>query len=221
MKRSRTFAALFTVVGVCLAWAAAAQESPESVYRKFHDASIAGNIPELVKWGSADVGKDLARMPKEEQKMLIGFMSMTVKDYTVVGKDISPDGGKATLRLRTKVADKGKVTIHAGTAYLVKEGGAWKVLRSSWGGDQPSNPADNMSALEAMPAQPARYYKEKFTDGLVISDFPSPKSERPAAPKPAPAKPAQEAKRDYDYNRDCFIKPVMTDDEIARCRSAR
>ncbi|MGH8631145.1 MAG: hypothetical protein ACREU7_10345, partial [Burkholderiales bacterium] len=67
MEFQRTFPAFVAAVGILLPAAVVAQEQPEAVYRKFHDATIAGNFAELRKWGTAAIGNELAAAPKEER----------------------------------------------------------------------------------------------------------------------------------------------------------
>ena len=72
---------------------------------------------------------------------MLGLMaSMTPKTYRVRSSEVSADGSKATLYLSAEQVDKGKTETVLGTATLLKEGGAWKVDLSSWGGSQPSGP---------------------------------------------------------------------------------
>jgi hypothetical protein len=132
--------------------ASGAQEDPEAVYRKFHDATIAGNFTELRKWGTSDSANELAAMPaKERQEMIALVASMIPKSYAVTAKDVGVD--KATLRLCARVSEQDKVETLPGTAELVKENGAWKVLSADWSGNQPSG----RSAQECLsPVEPLR-----------------------------------------------------------------
>jgi hypothetical protein len=139
--------AAFTLV---LSGLSSAQEDPEAVYRKFHDATIAGDFNELRKWGATDVGNQLAAASAEERAMFAFLSAMMPKSYAVTAKDVGVD--KATLQLCARASEKGEVKTLPATVDLVKESGAWKVLSTSWGGDQSSVP----SVPCPSPVEPAR-----------------------------------------------------------------
>jgi len=155
---TRTLLAVVATTCAFLSGLAAAQEPPEAVYRKFHDAMIKGNIAELRKWGAAKVGEDIASASQDELKAMVEFFGgMMPNTYTVTGKVISPDGMKANLHLNANVEDEGKVKKLPANISMVREGGAWKVLMTEWGGDQPSDAAAKAAAADTSPAQPARH----------------------------------------------------------------
>ncbi len=193
-----------------------AADEPETVYRNFHNATIARDFAELRKWGTASVGAEMAAAPAAQREAMIAFIGgMMPKNYTVAGKEISADGAKATLRLSASVTDKGRSATVLGTATLLKEGGAWKVLLANWGGDQPPGPAPQTGAVA--PRNPV----------AAAPEFARPASPAPAAPprekarrsEPAAAKavPVAPVMRKGDA-QPCVYKPVMTDEDMARCR---
>jgi hypothetical protein len=135
-RRAALFAVLAAAIVVLLPTPVAAQEQPESVYRHFHEATIARDFDGLRKWGTAEIGDQLAASPKAERDAMIALIGeMMPKSYTVTGKEISADGAKAILRLSGNVVIDGKPGTVSGKATLVKQGGAWKVLQANWPGD--------------------------------------------------------------------------------------
>lgn len=215
-----------------------AQEDPEAVYRKFHDATIARDFKELRKWGTAAIGDELAAMPAAERDVTIAFLGgMMPKSYTVTSKEISPDSAKATLRLSASVAGEGKPGTVLGTITLLKEGGMWKVLKSSWGGDQQSGTSPQTSALKPAVAAPARAGVPQSEPKPTAEAQAKPGTVTPAAVKSTPvvsatkpkavargsgsataAAPSAPAMRMGGTLLPCVYKPVMTDEDIARCR---
>ena len=116
------------LLGVTLS-AAFAQEDPESVYRKFHAAGLAGNYEEMRRYGTAAGAAQLAAMPAAQRSAMLKLTAaMLPKSYSITGRQISADGNQATLRAVSNGDPQA-----AGTITLVKEGGAWKVESAKWG----------------------------------------------------------------------------------------
>lgn len=188
----------------------------------------------LRKWGTKAKGDELAAQSVVERKILLGLMEKVMpKTYKVGSSEVSPDGNKAILYLSADVTDKGKTESVRGTATLLKEGGAWKVEESSWGGDQPSVPAPQSATAKSAAAEPARpapvepakpaaveLPKPVATTAPAFRQAPAVPAAQPrAAPsrsEPAAAKPAAPVLQ--QSRLPCVYKPVMTDEEIARCR---
>jgi hypothetical protein len=130
---------------------AVAQEDPEAVYAKLHRAMLAGNTDEVLRYGTAAQQAELAKMPKEQKEAAIGIMAkMLPATYTITEKTIAPDGNSAVLR-GTGVVD----LIGKSDSYLLanfkKEGGVWKVEKSSWSSNKPPGVAAKPAAAAAAP----------------------------------------------------------------------
>lgn len=138
MDVRNAFRALVAVAAlVAFPLAAPAADEPEAVLAKFHSASLTANFDEIRKYGTAEHGDIPWWMPAWlNQAMLRLVTKVLPKTYMVVGKTLTPDGNRATLRLTATVESRPgeKPETVNGTATLVKEKGEWKVELESWGG---------------------------------------------------------------------------------------
>jgi uncharacterized RDD family membrane protein YckC len=204
-----------------------AANDPESVYQNFHAATLAGDFDGLRQWGTKQAGDELAAASAAERKVMLGLMAnLLPKTYKVTGSEVSADGGKAQLRLRAETTHQGgKTEIALGTAVLVKENGAWKVDKSIWGGEQPPS----LASQGAAPAKPSTPEAPK----PMAAEPPKPMAAAQPAPTVAPdveAPPRASARQAASKRSEaaapavlkskppCVYKPVMTDEEIDRCR---
>lgn len=134
---------------------AVAQEDPEAVYAKMHRAMLAGRTNEVLSYGTAAQQAELAKMSKEEKDAVIGFMSkMLPATYTITEKTIAPDGNSAVLRGTGVVEFIGKADSYL-LANFKKEGGAWKVEKSSWTNNKPPVAMAKPAAIAAAPSPQA------------------------------------------------------------------
>ncbi len=198
--------------------AAAAVDDPAAVYRHFHQAMIDSDIDGMRKWGTKAKGDEFTTMPAVERKVMLGLMaSMTPKTYQVKSSEASADGNKATLYLSAEQTDKGKTETVLATVTLLKEGGAWKVDLSSWGGEQPSGPAPQNAAAKPAAAEPPRPVEPAAPVARRTS--PEPAAQPRSAPTRSEAAPAKPAAAILEQSKPpCVYKPVMSDEDIARCR---
>lgn len=162
---------------------AVAQEDPAAVYAKLHRATLAGKTDEVLSYATAAQQAELAKMPKEEKDAMIGFMSkMLPATYTITEKTIAPDGNSAVLR-GTGVVD----FIGKADSYLLvnfkKEGGVWKVDKSSWSNNKPPVAAAKPAAAAAAPSpQAAAAPKAVVPVTLVAAPAATSSAEAPALP---------------------------------------
>jgi hypothetical protein len=211
----RFAAALAAALIALLPLAAPAQQDPESVYARFHRSLHAGDLATMIRYGSEPGASELRKTPPDQAKGMLELMKKLVpQSYTIVGKDLSPDGSRATLRATGRGASLfgDKQETQYGTIKMVKQGGEWKVDESSWDGKP--------HAAGAKPAAPAP----------AAAAAP-----KPAAAKPAPAKPQDAARpksappvvgsMDSASERKlgtqkppCVYKPVMTAEDMEACR---
>lgn len=220
--------------------AAGAADDLETVYRNFHAASLAGDLEGIRKWGTKEKGDELAKQSGLERKIALGMIAkLTPKTYTVTGREISADGKKAILRLVTGQPEKDKTDLGRGSAVLLKEGDAWKVDEEIWGSRQPPALASQSTAAKpaaAAPPKPAAMDAPKPAaveppkpvavelPKPVAASAPAVKQAAPAAPpraaptRSAPAAATPSAPVLQQGKPPCVYKPVMTDEEIARCR---
>ena len=183
-----------------VAFAAGAAEEPEVVYGKFHRAIATGNLDELLKHAPAARRAEMAGMSDAQKDAQIKMLSMMLpKAFTLMSKSVAPNGQSARL----VVTGPGQPIIQGarpetmyGNVKMIVEGGEWKVDELAWSNERPAG---------VMPANPPQ---TKIVD-----------------PKPAPAKPAAKAAAPVSSapvlgpaKAECVYKPVMTDEDMKRCR---
>ena len=202
MKLRNSIRTLAAAALIALAQGAPAQEPPEAVYAKFHRALAAGNLDEMLKYAPAARRAELAGMPAAQKQATVEFMArLAPKNHAITGKQVSPDGNRATLRATgTGTALlSGKPETQYGTIAMLKEGGEWKVDQTSWDNNPKAQAAPPAAAPAATPA----------AAGTAA------RAATPTAPAP---RSAESKRRAETRNPDCVIKPVMTDEDRAKCR---
>ncbi len=188
---------------------AAAQEDPEAVYGKFHRALIAGNINDLNKYGTPGGAAELAKMPAEQRKGMLEMMKQLIPPtYTITARQPGTDANRLTLRATGTGASLlgGSPQPMEGTILMVKMGGEWKVDQSNWNTGK-SGAAPSPRAAQAPGPVP--------TPAPVRS---APQS-RPAQVKAAaPSAPKASAPVLGAAKEACVYKPVMSNEDMERCR---
>ncbi len=113
--------------------AAIAEESPEGVYGKYHQALLAGNTKKV--------------------------KAVLPQSYDIWGKDDSADGKSLTLRAtgkRTNLPGEKPETM-SGVILMRKEGGNWKVEKADWQGTNQRDLPDSVKpTAAATPTAPDR-----------------------------------------------------------------
>jgi hypothetical protein len=186
-----------TLLGVAaslalLSGAARAWEEPDSVYSKYHHAVMTGNAEEMLRLTVSARRAELAQRKDIELRQQHASMPVA---YALERKTVSRDGQSA--RLYFSAAGEAFPTPKSGAQYgivrLVLEGGEWRLADQSWAREKPAEIA------------PAR---AQAGEGGRVRDMthPRPGQGRPSAPLLRIARP------------DCSYKPVMSDEEIERCR---
>ena len=168
---------------------AAAQEEPEAVYGKYHQALRAGDLEAAKKYATAAGRKQIK--------------SILPQSYDVWNKDPGAGGKSVTLRATGKATNLPgeKPQTVSGVILLLKEGNSWKVEKADWqGANQPGLPPPESAKAPAIaPMAPKR----------APNIQPAPAVAPPhTAPEPVLGK-AKEP---------CVYKPVMTSEDMERCR---
>jgi uncharacterized RDD family membrane protein YckC len=198
--------------------AAVAAEDPETVFSNYHKAVLANDIDEMLKWSVKSRSDAFAAATAEQRKEAMASTAKSMpKTYKVTGSLIERNGTDAALRMSAEVTDKGKTETMYGSAVLEKEGGGWKVAAAGWGHVQPPSLPSQSGAAQPAVAAPPEPPKP------VAVELPKPAATPTPAARPAPsrseaaaAKPA--APTLQQGKPPCVYKPVMTDEDIARCR---
>lgn len=175
-----------------LSGGALAWEEPDSVYAKFHNAVMTGNAEEMLRLTTGARRAELAGRKDLELRQTHASLPAA---YALERKTVSRDGQSA--RLYFSAAGEAFPTPKAGAQYgivrMALEGGEWKLLDQSWAREKPAEIA------------PAR---AQVPEGGRMRDM-----TRPAAPAAAAKPPLLRIARP-----DCRYQPVMSDEEIERCR---
>jgi len=123
------------LLALLIALPAHAEDSPEAVYAKFHQAGLAGNFQEMRRWGTAAKGAEIAAMPAALQQSMMSLLAAILPQaYTVDGRTV--DEVQATLN----VSAKQQSGLVYGLITLLKENGEWKVDEAKWGEPPPPPP---------------------------------------------------------------------------------
>ncbi|HLX81421.1 MAG TPA: hypothetical protein VKS43_12650 [Burkholderiales bacterium] len=179
-----------------LAGAALAADQPEAVYAKYHRAVMSNDIDEMQKWVVAARRAELQGASASTRSAALTLAQyMVPRAYAVQRRIVNPNG-RATL-IATGGWDGGHRTLDTvyGTIKLMQENGEWKVDEAAWSDQKPE------ILLTPKPA-PARAADKGAAKGAPAG---SPAS-GPPGHKMGEAKP------------ECVYKPVMTAEEMERCR---
>lgn len=184
--------------------AAPAQEPPESVYARLHAAALAANSEAALAHATKARQAELAGMSKAEKdaffRMMAGLMPRT---YTVTGKQVAPGGRSAVLRATGTGEFMGRGQMYAEVKFQL-EGSAWKVDTWEW---TSTPPAGQMAAPAA--ATPA-----------IAGSSSRPQAKAPSRPVQTPTA-APPRKLGAQADTQCVYKPVMTEEDLEKCRAPR
>lgn len=189
-----------------LACQAFAADEPEIVYGKFHRAIAAGNLEEMMRYAPAARRAEVAAMSAAQKDAQMKMLSMLMpKAFTLVDKRLAPGGRNARLIVtgpgETVIAGGAKEPMY-GRVRMVQEAGEWKVDEIAWS-NEPPNAGEVGPAVAAPPAAAAAK--------PVSASRQAPRTAAPAAASP-PARKLGAAKPE------CVYKPVMTNEDMERCR---
>lgn len=129
--------AMGAAVSVVLALAggpAIAQEAPETVYQRFHQAVKANDVGAMMRVASAERAREIADSWWLERK----FMAVITPDtYKLTSKQVSADGNRMQIRgtgLHSFLG--GQPTLMYGVVDLIRVKGEWKVDKVGWAHDE-------------------------------------------------------------------------------------
>ncbi len=113
--------------------AAGTPEDLQAVYRSYHNAELARNFDEMLKFTVRSRRNTFAKLsPAERDAALAYTIESTPKSYRVTGTIVEPNGRDATLYLIIDGADKGKSDTPYGSVVFEKEGDTWKIAAAAW-----------------------------------------------------------------------------------------
>jgi hypothetical protein len=190
------------LVVICNAFAA---DEPEVVYGKFHRAIAAGNLEEMMRHAPAARRAEVAAMSAAQKDAQIKMLSMLMpKAFTLVAKRFAPGGRNARLIVtgpgETVIAGGAREPMY-GRVRMVQEGGEWKVDEIAWSNEPPSAGEVGPAVVTPPGAAAAK---------PVSASRQAPRTAAPAALPPA--------RKLGEAKPDCVYKPVMTNEDMERCR---
>ena len=126
---------LALTLGLAVAMPALAQDQPETVYARFHRASLAADYDAMRKYESSAKVNEMDPVPPGERKQILRVLATLLpRSYSVVEKTVEEGARRAVLRLRATHPDAhGKPQSVSGTITFVKENGEWKIDEANWG----------------------------------------------------------------------------------------
>jgi hypothetical protein len=181
-----------------------AQETPEAVYAKYHQALRAGNVDEVKKYAIAANAAKMRPIPAGERDAALALIrALLPQSYTVTGKEPGADGKSLTLRANGMgtnfFSEKPEST--NGVITMLKEGNDWKVDKPEW------------TSADQRGVTPEQSGKPSATLRIVPQSAPrKPQAAAVASKQPEPA-PVMRATRPP-----CVYKAVMSNEDIERCR---
>jgi hypothetical protein len=175
---------------------APAADEPETVYARFHRAAMAGDVDEMLKYGLAQRRAEMqgaSAATKEATLKLVQFMMP--RAFRLENKSVNAKTGRAVLIVSGPFeAGRRDMDTVYGTVRMMFENGEWKVDETAWSEQKPAN----LSAPKPA-ATPAADKGTVSTKGAQ-------------AVGSAPARKLGEAKAE------CVYKPVMSAEDMERCR---
>lgn len=111
-----------------------APKTPAEAYLGYRAALLkAKSLDDLRPWFSKDGVAQLGSLPADQKGMMLEMikdMSSALTNVKVVGEDIKGD----TATLRVEGTDIGDKSTKKARVDIVREGGTWKFVKESWGG---------------------------------------------------------------------------------------
>ena len=167
-------------------------EEPDAVYAKYHNAIMTGNSDEMLRLTAGSRRGDIA--PRKDSELRALHASMPAA-FALEQKTVGRDG--QTARLYLSASGEAFPTPKAGAQFgivrMALEGGEWRLVDQSWAREKP---------VEIAPARPT------VTEGGRVRSM-----THPSAGQGQPRQPLLRIARP-----DCTYQPVMSDEEIERCR---
>jgi len=184
--------------------AALAAEEPEAVYAKFHRATMAGELDEMLKYGPAQRRAEMRGLSEAHREAALKMAQfMMPRAFTLERKTVHAKG-RATL-IVSGAGDAGRQKLETiyGVVTMLMENGEWKVDESSWSNEKPVILATPKAA-----AQPAGADK----------GAPKAAASGKGAPVVGSMSSATPGRTLGTAKEPCVYKAVMTAQDMANCR---
>ncbi len=189
--------ALLTVVAVLVSFppAAAAADEPEAVYARYHRAAMAGDLDEALKYSPAQRRAEMQGASAATRDAALKLVQyMMPRAFKLENKTVGARGRATLVVSGPWESDGSEMRTVYGTVRMVNENGEWKVAEASWSDEKPALP----------PAQPAA--------------APSQAEKNATSAKGAQAVGSAPARKLGEAKPECVYKPVMSAEDMERCR---
>jgi hypothetical protein len=195
-SKIRSIAAAIFLLLPC---AARAADEPEAVYAKYHRAAMAGELDEMLMYGPAARRAEMAGASEARRVAALKMAQFMVpRAFKLERKTVARNGRSALLIVSGPWASTGgRMDTTYGTVSLVSENGQWTVDDATWSTEKPAI----LSTPSPAPPAAAKARAQGATGAPVVGTTSSP-----------PVRKLGEAKEP------CVYKPVMTAEDMERCR---
>jgi hypothetical protein len=187
---------------------ALAADEPEAVFARYHRALVAGNLDEVLLNAAEQLRTEIKGLSPEQRHAVVKMLaSQAPSGYTLRGRKIEPGNEAARLLVsgdRQLDAVRGTETLY-GNIRMLRQRGEWRVAAAEWSIHQPVGFAPAPAA-----APPAAAAAPKAAEKIA----PPPKGSPPVVGSmdSAPLRKLGTAKEP------CVYKPVMTAEDMEKCR---
>ncbi len=170
--------------------AALAAEEPEAVYAKFHRATMAGELDEMLKYGPAQRRAEMRGLSEAHREAALKMAQfMMPRAFTLERKTVHAKGRATLIVSGPGDAGRQKLETIYGVVTMLMENGEWKVDESSWSNEKP-----------------------------VILATPKPAASGKGAPVVGSMSSATPGRTLGTAKEPCVYKAVMTAQDMANCR---
>ncbi len=184
--------------------AALAAEEPEAVYAKFHRATMAGELDEMLKYGPAQRRAEMRGLSEAHREAALKMAQfMMPRAFTLERKTVHAKGRATLIVSGPGDAGRQKLETIYGVVTMLMENGEWKVDESSWSNEKPV-----ILATPKPAAQPAGADK----------GAPKAAASGKGAPVVGSMSSATPGRTLGTAKEPCVYKAVMTAQDMANCR---
>ena len=191
----RLLAALF----LFLPFAVFAADEPEVVYGRFHRAIAAADLDEAGKHSIAARRAELASMSQAQREAQIKMMSMMLpRAFSVMSKNVTGQSARLVVTGPGRPMIEGAAPQQMyGQIRMASENGEWKVDEVNWSDEKPAGVAAAVRQGAGPQTKPAAQKPGTRTEALA---------------------PEQPVRKLGTAKQECVYKPVMTQEDLERCR---
>jgi hypothetical protein len=183
--------------------AALAADEPEAVYAKYHRATMAGDLDEMLKHGPAKRRAEIQGMSASSREAALKMAQYLMpRAFTLQRKTVQSNGRATLIVSGPWEGGRQRLETMYGIVRMVTENGEWKVDETAWSSEKPAILA------APKPAAPAAAADKAAPRGGTGKGAPVVGSMESASP----------ARTLGDAKPPCVYKPVMTAVDMENCK---